>query len=210
MKWKEYKEAVKVTLADLGSKEENNKHMIAGMAGELGEIIQAVRKKDIVNLGEELSDVSWFGTSWGNINNLLIHSGDGISNIDNLDSFKPITFWDKISNIGYRLLVNSNLKYPLLYNHEFENLQIIISEINDLEKREFAYKKLQNDVDRKRLLYQLLECLSWCYFFAGIDAEDSLQKNIDKLMVRYHKKKFEAEQANNRDLSAERLVLEGK
>jgi hypothetical protein len=57
MKFEEYKREVQRTLPDLGSVILNSVHMVLGMCSELYELKEAKEKNDIVNIGEEITDI---------------------------------------------------------------------------------------------------------------------------------------------------------
>lgn len=118
MEFKEYQEKAARTFVDLGSKELNNAHMIYGLTSELGEFIVAIENKDLVNVGEELTDMVWYLANYARINNLTV------SNV-------------KINVLGDNHLfldiseLADNEKKELAYKKEFSNLDksLIVSKI---------------------------------------------------------------------------------
>jgi NTP pyrophosphatase (non-canonical NTP hydrolase) len=87
---------------------------------------------------------------------------------------------------------------------------IIISTIKILDplKKKLFYNKKINDysiIEFSIKLYSLV--LEFCHV-NGVDLDESLEKNIQKLKVRYGDK-FTSEKAINRDLKTEREILEG-
>ena len=214
MKYEQYKEAVTITLAELGSKEKNVEHMIHGMNGEIGEIIEAIRKGDIVNLGEELTDHLWFFTNYCNLHgffatNYFLELDKEKKSIR--DYFINLKTFRELFVRGYYFITRNPkkvLRHPLYFTICLEDLIIETGKLTDLEKKQSCYGKVQEDSSREEILVMILIHLVYCYYFAGLDIETCMQNNIDKLMVRYNKKKFDKEQAIKRDLEAERRELE--
>ena len=82
-----------------------------------------------------------------------------------------------------------------------------LHELIDLHKREFAYGK---PMDVEKLEEQLVILVTGLIEISEVlefEFEDSLQRNIDKLLARFPNK-FTQEDALNRDLEAERKILE--
>ena len=84
-----------------------------------------------------------------------------------------------------------------------------VGELADVYKKQLAYGK---EVDTYNVREELGDLLFYIVNFCSvneIDLEEVMEINISKLKVRYPKE-FEQEKAINRDLRAERKVLEGK
>lgn len=83
-----------------------------------------------------------------------------------------------------------------------------VGELADAYKRTLAYGKSLDLTNVKEEVGDLMwYVVNFCRM-TGIDMEDALGINIDKLRVRFPEK-FSQEHALNRDLDAERSVLEG-
>jgi hypothetical protein len=175
----EYQKETTRTLPDLGTEQLNVLHMIMGMNSEFNELYEAT---DDVNKGEELTDINWYLTNYGNVKKYYLA--------------KQFEFR---TNLYY---------YALEENNYIEMLQVEISKLTDLEKKAFVYKKDIADVVFEEQMVQVAKRLNDCYAAFNIDPFDSMQKNIDKLKARFPEK-FTEYHANNRDLKKEREILEG-
>ena len=78
----------------------------------------------------------------------------------------------------------------------------------DLFKRELAYKKEMNLISLQTELVLLAQSLMGVEEYFGFSLEDSLQRNIDKLFVRFPDK-FNETNALERNLDVEYKVLKG-
>lgn len=81
------------------------------------------------------------------------------------------------------------------------------AEIADVYKKHIAYGKPLDLVNLKEELGDFLWFSHVFCHILGFDIDEIKQMNIDKLQARYPEK-FTVEQALNRDLNAERKVLE--
>lgn len=81
------------------------------------------------------------------------------------------------------------------------------NEILDAYKKAFAYGKPLDVVNVGEELGDLFWYVSNLMRILGIDFEDTLQINIDKLKARYPDGRFDKDKAVNRDLSKEREIL---
>lgn len=70
MTFNEYMIESKRTLAPLDSLLLNNLHLTSGIVTELGELYQALKKKDRKNIGEEIGDCCWYVANYCRINDL--------------------------------------------------------------------------------------------------------------------------------------------
>jgi len=102
----------------------------------------------------------------------------------------------------------ARLEPAILNNlHYTMGLATEVGELLDVFKKHIAYGKPIDWVNVQE------ECGDFLWYFFnflrinGFDFEEILQKNIDKLYVRYPEK-FDADKANNRDLLHERKILE--
>lgn len=155
----------------------NTAHMIYGMISEVPELIKAIAKKDWVNVGEEISDIMWYLANYCTFNNI------------------------KLQDI---LILSGESKAQ--GSTVIEDIVYFIGELADLEKKELAYKKTFSLEKQICVLQNLLYQINKLYKLCGIDAYESLEKNINKLKVRFPDK-FDEQLANNRNLKLERKVL---
>ena len=80
-------------------------------------------------------------------------------------------------------------------------------EIADVYKKNLAYKKPVDLVNVKEEIGDLMWYISELCNYYNWDLEDILQTNIDKLRARFPEK-FTTDNAINRDLITERIILE--
>jgi NTP pyrophosphatase (non-canonical NTP hydrolase) len=184
MTLKEYQQATMRTLPNLGSTRQNIDHMIYGMFSEYNELIEAT---DDVNRAEELTDILWYFSNYCNIT-------------------------------GIDLAALNDFVYPQFFirnNREVvTRLFIYISKLTDIEKKELAYGKKVDENKRLLLVNDIFKSLNDAYADFGIDPNESMQRNIDKLKARYPMNftdDYTGWQAFalNRDLDKERAILEG-
>lgn len=83
-----------------------------------------------------------------------------------------------------------------------------VAELADALKKALAYGKQVDWVNVEEEIGDLMWYVANFCRINGLDFEDILERNINKLRVRYPEK-FTHQAANNRNLSAERKVLEG-
>lgn len=190
MKFLEYKEAVKRTCPTLPEFNGNSVildsiHMTLGMFSEVYELNGHTDK---VNLAEEITDILWYACNYANKRDIDLHSyiavySEGPTGEDSEAQYKNCL----------NQLINS------------------ISELQDYDKKEFAYGKTKEGVEQKRsfLINKIIFDLDGLYFYSDINSGDAMQNNIDKLIARFPiETGFTKEAANNRDLEAERKELE--
>ena len=195
MKLKEYKKEVLRTLPNLGSKQLDILHMILGMNSEFNEVVES---KDLINCSEELTDILWYCVNYCNIQNI---------DIDQIFKFKKHSFYYGIEGLSHSVKSIFNKKY---YTDKYLiSLQVAISKLTDIEKKIFAYKK---EIDKQVIINSIREVflrINDCYSYFELDSEIYMERNINKLKLRYPEK-FTEFDANNRDTDKEREVLEGK
>lgn len=185
MKFSEYRTQTPRTLSKLDTQVLDSVHMCLGFGSELEELSAALIKKDIVNIAEELTDICWY------ISNYL--------NIWNLNSEFII---EGTNEILHTTAINWN-QLDLL----FHDITISISKLQDFDKKLLAYRKPVSDIDRLIAIEGLIIHVDDAFCELGMDAEQHMQNNIDKLRVRYPEK-FTEEAAINRNLDKERKELE--
>ena len=168
-----YQKLSKRTCKDLGSDKLDLSHMQLGIISEIPELLIALRKKDIVNLGEELGDICWY--------------------LSNYCTFRNISFSDvKITKRVHKPNVNFMVKKVLIYT--------------DVVKKNIAYNKsIDIKVEKQYLEYMVSFVVNMCDFY-GLDFENVLNKNIEKLSVRYPDI-YTDFLAINRDLEKELNIL---
>lgn len=192
MNFKEYSEQAKRTfksLVTIDNPRETLKkdlsHMALGMVSELSELQIALRNSDQTNIMEELGDICWY----------LINTSD-LLGID-FGAIAYEEYKNKVSNI-----FNHNIQGLT----DFEKLCFLISEVSNLVKRFLAYDKDYELETFKVLLYGIYLKVDDVADFWLINFDIILQKNIQKLAIRYPEK-FTEYHALNRDLDSEYKTL---
>lgn len=177
----------KTKLDELGLKVEiiaqklNLSHMVEGLAGELGEIVNCTGtelklKIDKVNLLEELGDLYWYTSCYCHLRNVPVPNANTLS-------------------VG------------LSNDMCFEHLICSISDLVDLVKRFTAYNK---EVDRAKELQVVYDIYIALYLFEQayeLDGDKIRENNIAKLRKRYPEK-YSDDLAINRNTDEERKALE--
>jgi NTP pyrophosphatase (non-canonical NTP hydrolase) len=177
-----YQQEVKRTCADLGSKLLNSIHMTLGLGGELlEELTEAIEKRDLVNISEELGDAQWFACNYATLHNISL----------------PGNF---MLPAPERITVKDRTRF-------YSDLKKAIGKLQDFDKKELAYGKKPDEAQRSIALYTLLFCTEFIALEHTIDMEVARQKIVDKLRVRFPEK-FDADKAINRDTVTERQILE--
>ena len=178
--FRKYQEDAKRTCVDLGDLKLNLSHMVLGIISELEEYNKAMVEGDMVNAREELADMCWY--------------------LANYCNFRGFDLDDIIGN-------PNSLSFDLEdWEEEVSLFFTFSSRLSDYVKKHIAYNKPLDDELEKKAIEAIAYSLTLDdnYF----DFEVDLKKNIDKLKQRYPEK-FTEENALNRDLKAERLILEG-
>lgn len=183
----EYQELAARTCPNLEGEGLNERHMNLGVITEIGEALDIFKKymaynkpMDLVNLGEELADISWYIVNKCRFENLLIN-----------DDFN-IVLEDTKEVIEHKMFSVSDL--PKETKAE-AILTLILATYCAPVNTFFGSPIVQ--------LGMLSHIASWY----DLDFFQCLTNNIDKLKVRYPEK-FTSEAAQNRDLEAERTELE--
>jgi len=178
----EYKEAVKRTLPDLGSKLLNSIHMVLGMVTEYDELIEAVENNDKTNIKEELADIQWYVCNYATIYDLTLPE----TAIQSAASKKNKNLTDCTYDLGRH-----------------------IWKLCDFDKKELSYKKGYDTVEKNQLIVSILIGIEMFGQLMDFNMDRARQKVIDKLRLRYPDK-FDEDRAINRDIEGERKILEGK
>lgn len=183
----EYQGLAARTCPNLPGEHENERHMNLGVITEIGEVLDIFKKNlaygkavDVVNLGEELADISWY--------------------IVNKCRFQEISLEDAFN------LVKAEVK-EVLDTQMFvkEGLSKDLRTEALLHPLLRAYCGPTNDIFSAPIVQ--LAILANIAEWYELDFFQLLTNNINKLKVRYPEK-FTEEAALNRDLDAERTELE--
>ncbi len=188
-------EAIK-TIKWRKSQEEDCDHMIIGMFSEINEMNKALRSGDIVNIKEELGDMSWYPVNYATIRKI------SISQQTDVGEFGILEYTDLTSDLC------DILKKWMIYNKEMDGetrnreiilVQKIINCICNFAPKISSYGDGLQLPNRDPKAYEV------------ININEVWQMNIDKLhKKRYKNATYSDEQANNRNIEEERKTLEGK
>lgn len=166
-------------------------HGCLGISGEVSEIHEAFlnvnfcyKSLDTVNLEEEVGDICWY---IANISNALNYNAN----------------W-----LRHTTLVEQTKEYALAsFFVKSIKMSVISGKIVDAVKRKIYYN---TDLNKEELCDNVQELIKLVYGMAhslGVKVETIHSKNIQKLTARYGTK-FTEDAAKNRDLDAERKILE--
>lgn len=181
MSLKEYQEQAKRTCPSLDN-DLDIPHMIYGMMSEISELAEAVQKKDKTNIGEEACDFLWY--------------------FSNYCTFRKIDIRDIATS-------NTVGLYTVLYNDSYcAQFSYQLGYLADIWKKNIAYGKTIDSIVEEKILSVLYKCFKDFMDTNNLSIEEFTNKNIAKLKQRYPEK-FTIEHALNRDLDAERQILEG-
>lgn len=184
----EYQGLAARTCPTLGTEQGlDERHMNLGVLTEIGEALDIFKKFlaykkpiDLVNLGEELADITWYIVNKCRFEELLLD--------DNFDDVLA----DTKELIDNRMFTENGLPVELKTEAV---LTILLSTYCAPVNNIFSAPIIQ--------LAMLYHIASWF----DLDFFQCLTNNIEKLKVRYPEK-FTEEAAQNRDLKAERTELE--
>jgi NTP pyrophosphatase (non-canonical NTP hydrolase) len=183
----EYQGLAARTCPSLPGEHDNERHMNLGVITEIGEVLDIFKKNlaygkpiDVVNLGEELADISWYIVNKCRFHEIPLDDDFDIvkAEVKQLLDTQMFTEQDLSKEIRAEALM-----HPIL--------QAYCGPVNNL----FSAPIVQ--------LAILANIAEWF----ELDFFQVLTNNIDKLKVRYPEK-FTEEAAQNRDLEAERAELE--
>lgn len=180
MELKDYQEKAQRTCASLGDVRLDLSHMVLGIVSEQEEYISALLVDDEVNQREELADMCWY--------------------VANYATFRGYDFEELLSK------TEEWEEEFVGWKDEFSPLFLFTSVLSDLVKKFIAYGK---EIDRNSEEMALGGILYGISIEEGnFDFKRDLGLNISKLEARYPEK-FTNDLANNRNLEAERKILEG-
>ena len=183
----EYQGLAARTCPNLPGEHENERHMNLGVITEIGEVLDIFKKNlaygkpiDVVNLGEELADISWYI-----VNKCRFHEIPLEEDFDTVKAeVKELLDTQMFTEQDLPLTLKAEaLMHPLL--------QAYCGPTNNI----FSAPIVQ--------LAILANIAEWY----ELDFFQLLTNNINKLKVRYPER-FTEEAAQNRDLEAERAELE--
>lgn len=174
-----YQEQAKRTCPDLGSEKLNLAHMVLGIFSEREEQIKAHVEQDITGVLEETADALWY--------------------IANYCTFR---------NFSLQELYNDRFDFTQEKWEEHAYVEDVkLSKLQDCVKKYIAYNKPLDSEKEKNAIKGILTSIVQKLSEFGLDIQHGLKKNIAKLQVRFPEK-FTEENALNRNLEAERKVLE--
>lgn len=183
----EYQGLAARTCTDLGSPEMNERHMNIGVITEIGEALDIFKKllaynkpMDLVNLGEELADMTWYIANKCRMEELSLEEDFDtvLKDVEEILATKVFSVSD----------LSVELKSEAI-------LTLILASYCAPMNNFFSAPIVQ--------LAMFHHIATWF----GLDYFQCLTNNIDKLKVRYPEK-FTEKAAQNRDLEAERTELE--
>lgn len=158
-------------------------HHALGIIGEVGELNLAIENNDIINIREESGDICWFvavccNDNGLNFSTLLVNAQETLDE-QNVFGYKGYTPYGFVDFVKKAMIYNDGI-----VNENYKDeLEIYLTNILRYVINE-TYWRLKN----------------------GLEIENILEVNINKLYKRYGSK-FSEYLANNRDLVSEREVL---
>lgn len=183
----EYQLLASRTCPDLLREHENKRHMNLGVITEIGEVLDIFKKNlaykkpiDVINLGEELADISWYIVNKCRFHQIPLGNNFDIVKAEIAELLATKMFIEQ--GLSKDLKAEA-LMHPLLQAYCGPTDSIFSAPIIQLA-----------------ILANIAEWYELDFF-------QLLTNNIDKLRIRYPEK-FTEEAALNRDLDAERVELE--
>lgn len=183
----EYQGLAARTCPNLPEEHENERHMNLGVITEIGEVLDIFKKNlaygkaiDVVNLGEELADISWYIVNKCRFQEISLEDAFNTVTAEVKDLLDTQMFSEEGLS---KELKTEALMHPLLQAYCGPTNSIFSAPIVQLA-----------------ILANIAEWFELDFF-------QCLTNNIDKLKVRYPEK-FTEEAALNRNLEAERTELE--
>jgi len=192
---KEYIKQSERTMSDKGFSM-NMLHVAWGLFTEVGELVDQAKKHifynkplDVVNLKEELGDIMWY---------LAIIAREFNSEKQSILEDAVFDWLD-----GYNYMSTDDSKENLI-----DKLDELQTQLEYLRKECMALYRSQSTGYLEENLNTFIESFFNLIISLGLSFHDILETNINKLAKRYPDK-FDSNLALNRDLKAEREVLEG-
>jgi len=180
MNLKTYQKEAKRTCPTLGSDKLDLCHMVLGIGSETEELYKAMVTNDKVNILEEIIDKFWY--------------------IANYCTFREYNL-EELYNDRYSFTEES-------WEVQTEVEIIKFSKLQDYIKKYIAYNKEINRELEQNALKGILWSLDEVLCQEELNLKEGLEKNINKLKVRFPEK-FDENLAKNRNLELERKTLEG-
>ena len=188
MNFNEYRKLTGNTMSDTGKRVTDSTHMTLGLNTEImGELPEAIVSGDLVNFKEELGDAFWYLSNYMNLWDITTPE------IERL----PEEMWAAAKLDG-----KSGDQFMLIFS-----IGQLIATLQDIDKKDLAYGKEGNWDERVRIITDIYGMLESMAYLFGVDLDKVRATNIEKLQARYPDK-FTQESAINRDLDAERAILE--
>lgn len=192
MNFIDYVPLARVTMKELPFQQHLG-HMGLGVIGEMGELVDAVKKvhiygkpPDLVNLTEEIGDALWYLAGYHQ--ELQINPANTAASMSSvMDSIMPVMRdqLDVVQAVIYAASISG-------------------SACADVMQLESAAAAGEDDLVEIQVISS---CIAATAKILGVSLEDAMDRNIAKLKLRYGDK-FSEHAALNRDLDAERAVLE--
>lgn len=154
-------------------------HCAIGISTEISELVEAINKNDIVNIGEEIADQMWYISNLARFINFNLEKECAL--------IKQFTFLEKQEYLNNCVIESGNLL--------------------DLFKKSIFYNKKLDEFLIKIILTRMIINLSSLCGSLNLDLFKLLDNNINKLRIRFPDK-FTQENALERNLDAERKELE--
>lgn len=176
-------------------------HMCIGLSAELDELHEALTLGDYVNIKEEFADLMWFTTN-------LIRLMSEYKNFTSDLTYQYLMRKEFENSVKFTEL-NQNELLKVINNqtdHIIATLATDISKINDIVKKVIIYEKEFTIAPFILKISRLISNIERFTNDLQIDLADALNKNIQKLEIRYQNGYSDAN-ANNRDLDAEKKAL---
>lgn len=175
-------------------------HMNLGIVSEINELMDAINKKDPINIAEELADQLWYSS-----NDLNINLKAGLIDLGTYDHFAKIEFGKGIEATDGGFNEENNVQF---YKDRALMANIYnASKLADYNKRFMAYGKVPDRFNYINTMKYFLASINNLAIAHDIDLELAMANNIAKLQARFPDK-FDAVAAVNRDLTKERTALE--
>lgn len=152
----EFKEKSKRTCASLGNEKLDLSHMILGMMSEFSELTDAIKNKDVVNIGEEIADKFFYLVNYATFRNIEIESDFNITQTEE----------DDLEGLMYNMsLLSDYVKKYVAYNkeinRELEEKALIMIVANLYNTASYfgleVHKILQNNVDKLLVRFPISE-----------------------------------------------------
>lgn len=184
-------------------REDHITHMVLGIIGEVGELVDAVKRHyiygkplDIANVKEEIGDLSWYVAGL-----MGVRPESAKYAASRVESFVA----DPRYREGIAVAKRSPAKTVAVLAHSFTDIATDILECNYAS--DFENTDDEDATEWDGLLGLLLVPLHQAAAMFDIDLGEALYTNIQKLSQRYGDK-YTDFSALNRDLAAERTLLE--